>query len=124
MTVMNLLSRKLIPGSELKTPVQAREFLVESIQPSRVTLILGEGFRTPIPAECWDGIPRFLRGKGWVAIGSTRGKTKPGTLEHYVDGFIPRRAANYVASVLEQVGVVEIDRHKPSSVRLIEGGLT
>lgn len=119
MTVMETLLSKLVPGTVLNTPAMGRKFLVESVSPGGVTLVLGKGWRTPIPAECWNGIPQLLRGKDWVEIGAVHGESKLGTLEHYVDGFIPRSAGNYVAAALERVGIVEIDRQRPCKVRLI-----
>jgi hypothetical protein len=97
-----------------------KRFLIEEVSNSGVTLVLGKGWRTPIPADCWNGITTFLRGKGWVEIGAVHGLSRPGTLEAYIDNFISRSASNYVAAVLEHVGLVEIDRQRPSKVRLKE----
>ena len=119
MTVMQILTAKLKAGDILLTPIRRNKFKVESISPSDITLILGKGWRTPIPADCWNGIPYYLKGKGWVEIGAIHGVSKPGTLENYIDGFIPRSAGNYVTSILEHTGIVEIDRRLPSKVRLL-----
>lgn len=119
MNVMSLLMGKLKAGDILVTPVRRKEFKIESISPSGITLILGKKWRTPIPAACWNGIPNYLKGKGWVEIGAIHGISKPGTLENYIDGFTPRSAGSYVASILECVRIVEIDRVLPSKVRLI-----
>jgi hypothetical protein len=118
MTVMEVLLKKLMPGMQLRTPVMGSKFLVGDVSPTGVTLILGRGWKTPIPAEYWNGIPTFLRGRDWVEIGAVHGASKPGTLENYIDGFITGSAGNYVAAVLEQVGIVEIDRQRPSKIRL------
>lgn len=119
MNVMSLLMGKLKAGDILVTPIQGKKFKVESISPSGITLILGKKWRTPIPADCWNGIPNYLFDKGWVEIGAIHGISKPGTLENYIDGFISRSAGNYVASILEHAGIVEIDRDLPSKIRLI-----
>jgi hypothetical protein len=119
MNVMSILMGKLKAGDVLVTPVRAKKFKVESISPSSITLILGKKWRTPIPANCWNGIPNYLKGKDWVEIGAIHGISKPGTLENYIDGFVPRSAGNYVASILEHAGIVEIDRNLPSKVRLV-----
>ena len=109
---------KLKSGDQLATPIRGKKFKIESISPTGATLILGKKWKTPIPAECWNGIPSFLRGRDWVEIGAIHGTSKPGTLEHYIDRFIPRSAGSYVASILEYAGVVEINRKLSSKVRL------
>ena len=109
---------KITSGQVLYTPIQKKPFKIHSISPSGITLILGKKWKTPIPAACWNGIPNYLKGKDWVEIGAIHGISKPGTLENYIDGFIPRSAGNYVASILEHVGLVKIDRNLPSKVRL------
>ncbi len=122
MRLMSILMSKLKAGDVLETPIRRKKFNVESISPSGITLMIGKGWRTPIPAECWDGIPNFLKGKGWVEI---RGKhlceSEPGTLEYYLNKSKPqsRSTSNYVAPILEHAGIVEIDRKLPSKVRLI-----
>lgn len=119
MSVMSQLMAKIIPGQVLYTPVRKSPFKIYSISLSGITLRLGKKWNTPIPAACWDGIPNYLRGKDYVEIGAIHGISKIGTLENYIDRFIPRSAGNYVASVLEYAGIVEIDRKLPSKVRLV-----
>ena len=119
MTVMEALLSKLMPGTVLNTPTMGRKFTVESVSPESVTLTLGRGWRTPIPAECWNGIPQLLRGEDWIEIGAVHGTSRPGTLKYYIDVFITRSAGNYVAAVLKQVGIVEIDGRIPCRIRLI-----
>jgi len=122
MNVMSLLMGKLKAGDILVTPIQGKKFKVESISPSGITLILGKKSRTPIPAQCLNGIPNFLKGKDWVKIGAIHDYiSTPGTLEDYINNSKPQRRStgNYVASILEYAGIVEIDRELPSKVRLI-----
>ncbi len=120
MTVMSVLLSKIKANDLLETPIRKRRFIIESISPSEIVLLLGKkGWKTPIPAECWNGIPDFLRGKEWIEIGSIHGTSKPGTLEDYVDGFVPRSAGTYVSAILEYAGLVKIDRVVPSKIRLI-----
>ena len=127
MTVMDVLASKLRPGTTLHTPARRKEFVVESISPIRVTLRVGPKGKSQIRirAECWNGIPQFLQGTGeeWVKIGAVHEKSKPKTLEEHTDRFVSASAASYVAAVLERVGIVEIDRHKPCRVRLIRRDL-
>ena len=70
MNVMNILIKKLSAGDILVTPVQRKEFTIENISPKGITLVLGTQWKTEIPANCWEGIPDFLKGKGWVVIES------------------------------------------------------
>jgi hypothetical protein len=118
MTVMDILLSNIMPQTELRTPVMGSKFVVESVSPTDVTLTLGKKWKTLIPAACLNGIPAFLRGKDWVEIGAVHDVSRLGTLENYIDGFISRSAGNYVAALLEKVGVLEIDRKRPSKVRL------
>jgi len=126
MTVMKVLQQKLVAGMKLVTPIRGKEFLIESISNNEVMLIIGSKWRTPISANCLNGIPHFLKGKGWVEIGAIHDyASKPGTLEDYINNSKPKRRStgNYVASVLEYAGIVKIDRKLPSKVRLIKSSL-
>jgi len=74
------------------------------------------GAKTPIyiPKCCFDGIPSFLRGKSWVRIGPKYGPAPRGSLQEYLDSFRSQgksntSEANYVASVLKHLGIVEVD---------------
>ena len=66
-----------------------------------------------------EGIPHFMRGLGWVAIGSLYSTDiQPGSLDEYLKGFLKRAIAGWVAVVLERAGVLTIDRSRPGRVRL------
>jgi hypothetical protein len=43
-------------------------------------------------------------------------------LDGYLNGWIKRQTANYVAVVLERVGVVDLDRERPAKIRLTDRG--
>lgn len=123
MNVMHILLGKLKKGDILRTPSQGKEFKIGDISNTNITLVLGEkGTKTLIPSKCWNGIPSFLKGKDWVEIGAVHSViSKPGTLEEYINENKPERrsTANYVAAVLKRVGIVEIDRSRPSKARLL-----
>jgi hypothetical protein len=119
MRVTSVLAARLRPGETLTTPVRHKPFLVIDVSEGGLTLLLGKKWKTQIPAECLNGIPNYLEGKDWVEIGSSHGEAKLGTLESYTDRFVHRSAANYVASVLERAGIIEIDNRPPSKARLI-----
>lgn len=121
MNVMRILMGKLKDGDKLGTPARSKEFTVEHISGAEVVLLIGKGRETKIPAECLNGIPNFLRGKDWVEIGAIHDyNCKPGSLEDYINNSKPEKTSvgNYVASILEHAGIVDIDRRPPSKVRL------
>lgn len=121
MNVMRILMGKLKDGDILVTPVQGKEFIVKHISEVEVILVIGKSRRTAIPAECLNGIPNFLKGMDWVEIGAIHDYAcKPGTLEDYINDSKPEKTSvgNYVASILEHTGIVDIDRRAPSKVRL------
>ncbi len=118
---MGILMSELKDGDKLGTPVQNKEFIVEHISRAEVILFIGKRRRTTIPASCLNGIPNFLKGKDWIEIGAIHDYAcKPGTLEDYVNDSKPEKTSvgNYVASILEHAGIVDIDRKPPSKVRL------
>lgn len=121
MKVTSVLAARLRPDEVFTTPVRHSTFRVIDASEDGLTLLLGNERKTPtqIPAECLNGIPDYLEGKDWIEIGATHDEAKPGTLESYTDGFVKRSAANYVASVLERAGIIEIDNRPPSKARLI-----
>jgi hypothetical protein len=76
------------------------------------------------PRVCWDGIPEFLKNKGWVKIGANYGTAQQGSLQEYIDRFHSQgkthsSEANDIASILERLGIIEIDRNRPAKIRLL-----
>jgi len=121
MNVMGILMSELVAGDKLGTPARSKEFTVEHISGAEVVLLICKGRETKIPAECLNGIPNFLRGKDWVEIGAIHDyNCKLGSLEDYINNSKPEKTSvgNYVASILEHAGIVDIDRKPPSKVRL------
>jgi len=121
MRVMGKILRRIAPGTELKTPSRRVPFIVEKVDLGGVTLRVGRtGTKISIPAECWEGIPDFLRGKGWVLIGAVHGKPHKGSLEDYLQRFTHGTSvASYVVPILEKASIVQVDRRRPGKVRLI-----
>ena len=77
---------------------------------------------TPLPWQALEGVPDFLRGRGWVAIGSLYSTdSHPGSLDEYLKHFLKRATAGWVAVVLERAGVLAIDRSQPARVKLCTG---
>lgn len=110
-------------GDVLSTPVGGRPFEVARVNADGVVLLFGEK-RTPTPFT-WpvlEGVLEFLRGKEWVEIGSSfSNDARPGTLDEYLkkERHIRRATAGWVAVLLEEAGIVKIDRRRPARVRVL-----
>lgn len=121
--VERAIRSNLVSGTTLSTPAQGKPFTVSRIDDHGVVLLLGERqTATPLSWTCLEGVVRFLAGRGWVEIGSRYDvSSSPDTLDGYLKGCINRATAGWVAAVLEQAAVVEIDRSRPAAVRLLAG---
>jgi hypothetical protein len=107
-------------GERLATPSGRGHFTVASYTGDVLVLLLGEKEAwTPLPWRALEQVPDFLRGRGWVLIGSaySTGST-PGTLDAHLKAFLSRATAGWVAVILEEAGVITIDRSRPARVRL------
>jgi hypothetical protein len=75
-----------------------------------------------LPWQAVEGVPDFLRGRGWVAVGSLYSTgSQPGSLDEYLKSFLKRATAGWVAVVLERAGVFVLDRSRPARVKLRPG---
>lgn len=84
-------------------------------------LRVGDGWPIHIPKDCWEGIPDFLRGRGWVLIGVTHGEPPHGTLDDYLQQFTHGTSeASYVPPILERILLVQLDRSKPNKIHLVQ----
>jgi hypothetical protein len=113
----------LHPGQELQTPGQSKPFWVEDLNDAGIVLLLGSGrWRTPIPWEALEGVADLLRGQGWVRTsGSFSSEGDTATLSGYLKQHVYRETANWVAVVLAEAGVLELDRNRPIRARLRAG---
>jgi hypothetical protein len=107
-------------GQPLTTPARGAPFTVARVDEKGIVVLLGANEAwTPLRWECLEGIVPFLHGRGWVEIGSRYDTTaSPDTLDGYLKGCTKRATAGWIAAVLEKAGVVEIDRGRPTRVRL------
>ncbi|MBO0729008.1 MAG: hypothetical protein J2P57_07090 [Acidimicrobiaceae bacterium] len=108
------------PGDRLTTPSGRGQFTVARYTSDGLVLLLGEKEAwTPLPWVALEHVPDFLRGRGWVLIGSAYStESVPGTLDEYLKKFLKRATAGWVAVVLEKAGIVAVDRARPMHIRL------
>lgn len=115
--IQRAIRARIAPGTTLRTTARGAPFVVASVDADGLVLLLGaKRARTPFDWDCVEGIAGFLRGKGWVDAGSTYDvKPNEGTLDGYLKGCIKRSTANWIARVLEEAGVVELDGGSPAA---------
>jgi hypothetical protein len=123
MSVFEKVTKEIRAGMALRTPVSNAPFTIDSIDAKHVVFFVGAKTRIKIPRACWDGIPNFLRGKGWVKIGAKHDVAPSGTFEEYLDrywseGKSHASGASYVVPVLEHLEIVEVDHRIPSKIKL------
>lgn len=121
MLIIEKLKTKIVPGTIMRTPSGRAGFEIERVNDDGVTFRVGVGkWKTKVPAKCWEGIPAYLRGRGWVRIGASHETAETGTLEAYLDQVVKTSSSSYVVPVLEKIGIVEVDYNRPAKIRLIE----
>lgn len=105
------------PGELLATPTARGGFKIARYTAEGLVLLLGtKEAWTPLPWRAMEGVPDFLRGRDWVAIGSVYSTdSQPGSLDEYMKSFLKLATAGWVAVVLERAGVLAIDRSRPCS---------
>jgi hypothetical protein len=108
------------PGDQLATPTGQGQFTVARYTVGGLVLLLGEKEAwTPLPWVALEEVPGFLRGRGWVLIGSAYSlDSVPGSLDEYLKKFLKRATAGWVAVVLEIAGVITVNRARPATIRL------
>ena len=105
------------------TPVKRKPFKIKSVEPDKLVFFVGSKTLIPIPKAIWNDIPNFLRGRGWVSIGARYDTAPRMTLQEYIDhhpssGTQHSSDANYVASVLEYLKIVDAKHSQISAVKL------
>jgi hypothetical protein len=126
MSVFERILKEVRPGLELGTPYADERFTVKAVKLDRVVFFI-KNIEIPVSKDSLNGIPKFLRNKGWVRIGAAHihsDKLPTGTLEKYLRDTTPSKSkhsqASYVAPLLKYLKIVEIDYCKPTKIRLIE----
>lgn len=121
--VRTAIRAAVVPGQQLHTPARNQPFVVSEIDERGVELLLGaKEARTRFSWECLEGVLGYLAGRGWVIIGSAYDTgARAGTLDAYLKQHVNRATAGWIAALLEQAGVVDIDRSRPARVQLQAG---
>jgi hypothetical protein len=111
------------PRDLLATPSGRGQFTVAEYDTHGIVLLLGEKqARTPLPWQALEQVPDFLRGRGWVLIGSVYSTdATPGSLDAHLKTFLKRATAGWIAVVLEKAGVITVDRTRPAHIKLRPG---
>lgn len=128
MCVFERIVKEIANGLVLYTPVQHHRFIVKCVDLKREKVVFLAGkTNIEVSKKCWNGIPDFLRKKGgWVNIGAKHEITanvEKGTLEKYLRECTISKSkesqAIYVASLLEQLRIVQVKHTRTSMVKLV-----
>lgn len=127
MSIFDRIKREIRSPMVMYTPSKKARFTVHPVENEVVPFTVGSGVRIKVPKTCWDEMPNYLRGKGWVEIGQRHGIAPKGSFEEHLDGYLPSHPswASYVVPVLDHLKIVEVDHGKlgrngrPAKVKLI-----
>jgi hypothetical protein len=122
-SVENAVHGAVSPGDLLATPSGRAQFTVTEYTARGIVLLLGEKqARTPLPWRALEQVPDFLRGRGWVPIGSSYSTDgTPGSLDAHLKTFLKTATAGWIAVALEKAGVITVDRTRPARIKLRPG---
>ena len=112
-----------LPGTCWRPRSGRAQFTVTEYTARGIVLLLGEKqARTPLPWRALEQVPDFLRGRGWVPIGSSYSTDgTPGSLDAHLKTFLKTATAGWIAVVLEKAGVITVDRTRPARIKLRPG---
>jgi hypothetical protein len=105
----------------LTTPSQAKPFRVARITDVGVTMLFGrKETPTVISWRALEGLREHFDSGEWIPLGGVFDVAgKVGTVDEYLKRYYKRATAGWVAALLECAGVVEIDRHRPTRMRVL-----
>jgi hypothetical protein len=111
------------PGKKLTTPTGRASLKVVAYSETGIVLAMGErAARATISWTCLDAVPRFLIGRGSVALsGSFDPHTSTGTLETLLLAHGSSASPGALAAVLAAADIVVVEAARPASVRLKSG---
>ena len=111
---------RVAPGTTIHAVSRGSPFTVEKFDERGVVILPGGGrARTRLSWYCLEGMPAFLKDRGWVLVGRTSSSESDlGTLGEYLSTCGMGGSAYRVAAVLQAAGVVESEQTHPLRVRL------
>ncbi|GGI07894.1 hypothetical protein [Egicoccus halophilus] len=123
--VERALRDHLAAGTQLQTPTGAI-FTLATLDERGIVLLLGQGqSHTRLPWEALEEIPGVFDGRGWLlTTGTFDTESEKGSLSAHLKRYVKRETANWVAVVLEEAGVLELDRSRPVRARLRDDFVT
>lgn len=113
--------QRLKPGAKLYSVPGRAQFEVKELSDDALVLLFGQKkTRTVIRWSYLEGVSSFLEGKAWVEIGAVHKVSGvAGTLDGYIKGCgLRRTTGGYVAAVLLDAGIVDVDPSRPARIRL------
>jgi hypothetical protein len=121
MFIFNIIFNKVSPGSVFQTPSGRSSYTYRKSNRSKVYLEVGtSGTIISIPSQCFDNLPEYLDGKGWVRIGATHGIPPRGSIDEYLQQLTGGLSvASYVLPILEELDIIEIQKTRPMRARYI-----
>jgi hypothetical protein len=124
MSLFDKIRTEVSKGLELYTPSRKKPFTVFSVESDRIVFCVGVNDNLiPVPKECWNDIPDFLRGKGWIISGPKHDVAETGTFNEFLDKHQNKGQhrhpdwASYVVPMLVYLKIVEV-RMSPTQIRL------
>lgn len=126
MSVFDRITSEVHAGLQLKTPSLNKPFTVKAVEADRVVFFI-KTMEIAVSKDSWNGLPDFLKDKSWVKIGAKH-EASPYvddfTLEKYLRKTTESKSkhsqASYVAPLLEYLRIVQVDRDRPTKIRLIQ----
>ena len=124
MSIFNKILSEVPDDLVLYTPVNRKPFQVLRKEQNKI-IFLVQKTKIAVSKDCLNGIPNFLKNKGWVKIGAKHvvlKKLPKGTLERYLreNSATKKRSSqgSYVVPLLEYLNIVQVIHKKPSAVKL------
>src|SRR3989337_972079 len=111
------LRRWIAPRTVMDTLAGDTVCVVERLDETGLMLSSSSEVRTHLAWTGFEGVPEFLRGRGWALVGGSAGDTQ-GTLEGYLKKWGVCGAGPLVARLLAAAGIIETELGPPLRIRL------
>ena len=121
MSIYNKISDEVSPDALFQTPSRRSSFIYKKSSQSKVYLEVGDSrTKISIPSLCFDTLPEYLEGKGWVRIGATHGMPPQGSIDEYLQQLTGGLSvASYVLPILEELDIIEFNSTRPMKARYL-----